>query len=563
MVRLISIIATLLTATVAQDEARARQAAEVTAASMKRLMAHHETPGMAVVVTDGEGTLYSAYRGFADLKAQRPVTADTLYQIGSISKSFTAIALLQQQERGRFQPARPVINYLPWFAVQSRHPPITSHHLLTHTAGIPANRDDMTHGPYQGWALREQQTAWAPGARFHYSNVGYQVLHLILEKVAEKPYAEVVRAGILRPCGMDATEPVIDAASRMRQAIGYQRLYDDRPSHRSHPLVESQFLEYGIGDGCVVATAEDLAAYARMILGRGEGARGRVLTEESFRTLTHGGKHGYGYGLGVKEVDGRTVISHSGGMVGITSQLVVDLEAGLAAVAFANGPGDPSALARFSLKAFSAARAERDLPRPLEPRRPVASKEPERFAGHYRPPGQGDAIGAEPDDGFTIVIEAGTPILVRGEERIPLEPTGGPTFQTPHPDFDRFLLRFAGRDDKGFTYITHGDRWFVNDRYKGRTKFAVPETWSPLLGRYRSYSPWASNFTVVARRGKLLLVTAEGGETSVGEQSLTPRPGGGFFVGDMPTPEVLRFDTVVSGQALRAHLSGHVFHRTP
>ena len=554
----------LLTSVAAQEEERLGKAYGAVDTIMKRLMRHHGTAGMAVVVTGSEGSLHAAYGGFADLKARRPVTPDTLYQIGSISKSFTAITLLQQQEHERFDPARPVSAWLPWFSVKTRFPPITCHHLLTHTAGIPANRDDMTHGSYQAWALRHQETAWTPGERFHYSNVGYQVLHLVLERVSGHSYAEAVRAGILQRCGMDATEPVIEASSRPRQAIGYRRLYDDRPAHRSHPLVESQFVEYGIGDGCIVATPEDLAAYARMLLGRGKGAKGRVLTEASFARFIQGGKHDYGYGMGVREVGDHTVLSHGGGMVGITSQLIVDLDAGLGVVAFANGPGDSSALARFALTAVSAARAGKEPPALPEPGKRRPPKNPERFAGKYRIPPQGDRVdGGDSLGAFVVVVEAGALVLVRGKDRISLEHVGGATFQTPHPDFDRFRLRFEGSGDKGFTYVTHGDKWYVNERYKGRSKFAVPAKWVPLLGHYRSYSPWTSNFQVIERRGKLIFVTAEGGETSVGEQFLTERKGGGFFLGKPPTPEVLRFDSIVDGRALRAFLSGHVFHRTP
>ena len=92
---------------------------------------------------------------------------------------------------------------------------------------------------------------------------------------------------------------------------------------------------------------------------------------------------------------------------------------------------------------------------------------------------------------------------------------------------------------------------------------SAPAEWKQFVGHYRSYCPWTSNFSVIVRRGELILVTAEGGETSVSEQVLIPREKGGFFVGKIPTPEVMRFDTVVDGRTLRAFLSGHVFHRTP
>lgn len=111
---------------------------------------------MAVAVTSRDALLHARYAGYADLKAKRAVTRSTLYQIGSITKWFTAIALLQQQEQGRFDPVKPVTTWLPWFSVKTAFAPLTCHDLLTHTAGIPANRDDMTHGPYQAWGRSER-----------------------------------------------------------------------------------------------------------------------------------------------------------------------------------------------------------------------------------------------------------------------------------------------------------------------------------------------------------------------------------------------------------------------
>ena len=524
---------------------------------MDRFMAWHGTAGMALAVTSRDALLHTRFAGYADIKTKRLVTRDTLHQIGSITKSFTAIALLQQQEQGRFDPMKSVTAWLPWFSVKTAFAPLTCHHLLTHTAGIPSDRDDMAHGPYQAWALREQETAWKPGERFHYSNVGYQVLHEVLLRVSGRSYAEVVREGILRPLGMKQTQPVITADSRPSQAIGYQHMYDDRPAHRCHPLVESQFVEYGTGDGCIVATAEDLAAYVRMLLARGEAPHGRILSKESFTRFidaqkVDGGEIAYGYGMGVDRVDGRTVLQHEGGMVGIRSSLVADLDAGIGVVAFANGPGKPCQLAHFALEVARSALAGVELPKIPDPSFKPPLEKPERFKGSY-----------EGDDGrFDIVVDSGSLVLVQGEEKIPLEHVSDAAFQTPHSAFDRFLLRFTGTGKSGFTYVTHGSSWYANEHYEGQRDFSLPAEWSRFAGHYRSYSPWTSNFSVIVRRGELLLVTAEGVETSVREQVLVPRPKGGFFVGKLPTPEVMRFDTIVDGRTLRVFLSGHVFYRT-
>lgn len=239
-----------------------QQAFEAIDQAVRRSTDEHRTPGLALAVTSREKVLFERTYGFADLKLRTPVAPDTLFQIGSISKSFTAIALLQLADAERLDLQRPVAAHLPWFGVRSDHQPITAHHLLSHTAGIPANRDDVTSSPYMAWALRDRSTAWPPGTRFHYSNVGYQVLHALLEEVSGRPYSELIRERILEPLGMLASKVEIRHASRSAQAVGYLHAYDDRPPHRSRLLVEATFIEYRIGDGCVLSTAADMRVTA-------------------------------------------------------------------------------------------------------------------------------------------------------------------------------------------------------------------------------------------------------------------------------------------------------------
>ena len=113
-----------------------------------------------------------------------------------------ALSLMRLADRGIFDPDRPVSEYLPWFSVRSAFGPITGHHLLTHSAGIPSNRDDITSSPYQAFALREQQTAREPGERFLYSNIGYPVLHVSAEELDGRPFERILTESILEPAGM-------------------------------------------------------------------------------------------------------------------------------------------------------------------------------------------------------------------------------------------------------------------------------------------------------------------------------------------------------------------------
>src|SRR5919197_5876831 len=161
--------------------------------------------GISIGLTTRDETLGVVTDGFADLDSREPVRPDHLFQLGSIGKSFTAIALLQLHEEGRLDLRAPVTEYLPWFEVK-RRPPITIHHLLTHTSGLFTGMEISTDGAFDVWWLREEELGFAPGTDYSYSNMGYRTLGLVLEAITGSPYAEEIGARILRPLGMRATE---------------------------------------------------------------------------------------------------------------------------------------------------------------------------------------------------------------------------------------------------------------------------------------------------------------------------------------------------------------------
>ena len=220
------------------------------------------TPGLALAITDRERTIHIAAYGQANLESQERVTAETRFEIGSIGKVFTAIALLQQHELGKLALHAPVTTYLPWFKAGSDEQPITIHHLLSHTSGLTAGSDQATDARYEVWDLRNVY-ALPPGGKFHYSNVGYKVLGLVLQAVTGLPYGAAIRQAILDPLGMTSTFPIITHEMRLQQATGYAPLYDDRPVGRHDPLVPAPWLETDTGDGSISSSAADMAAFTR------------------------------------------------------------------------------------------------------------------------------------------------------------------------------------------------------------------------------------------------------------------------------------------------------------
>ncbi len=306
---------------------------DVLLARMDRLaadeMAVRGVPGVAVALTDRDGDAVVRTYGLANVDGALPVAADTLFEIGSIGKVFTAIVVLQLAEEGRLDLHAPVAAALPWFAMPVVGRPVTLHDLLTHTAGITSGIDGTPEAAFQVHALRHRTPGSAPGERYRYSNVGFKILGLVIEAIEGLPYPDVVRRRVLEPLGMTQTEPAITNAIRPRLAVGYAYEADDRIGHLGHPLAPATWLETATADGSIASTASDMAILARMLLRRGEGPRGRLLSEASFARMA--GPHirpspdfGYGYGLMTRVLNGRTFIGHTGGMIGFVAGLQVE-----------------------------------------------------------------------------------------------------------------------------------------------------------------------------------------------------------------------------------------------
>jgi len=521
-------------------------------------------PGMAVAVTDREKLIRVSTYGFADVSAQIPVTPETLFEIGSISKSFTSVALLQLWEEGRVDLRDPVTHDLPWFEVQSEYEPITLHHLLSHTAGIIMGMEFTGEVRYEVWALRETEATAPPGTYYHYSNVGYKALGVVLEDLLSQHYGDIIQERILDGLGMTATEPIITNETRKRLAVGYEGFYGDRPLHPGCPLAPATWLEYTGGDGSVASTPADMAAYLRMFMNEGQGPHRRILSEDSFHLMTQqvieakeeGRDSFYGYGLEILESDGHTYVGHGGGMVGYYSYVLADMDDGLGAIVLMNGPGGrcDEEIAMFALKILRASLHDQELP-PTPMFDPSRIENAAEYAGTYE--ACAERSGRVGPRVLSLIAEGERLMLLLGGERFGLERRGPDRFYVDHPDFALFLLRF-GRENGEVVEAHHGPDWYTNERYSDQTTFDYPQEWEAYPGHYVSHNPWLSNFRVVLLKGALALVDPSGDE-----QALVPLGRGVFRVGeDDRSPERIRFDTILDGRALRASYSCGDYYRT-
>ena len=511
-------------------------------------------PGMTLAVADRAGAVRVSTYGFADAKAGARVRPETLFEIGSVSKSFAAVALLQMHDEGRVDLHRPVAEYLPWLRLEQNHGAVTAHHLLSHTSGLqgaPLLPESIAAG---------LKTFYRPGERFVYSNIGYLILGLLVEALDRRPFADALAARVLKPLGMASSAPLIDYSLRPRMAVGYAPEFEDRPFPARGRLAEAPWIEVDTAAGGVASNAPEMVAYMRMILNRGAGPPGarRVLSEASFELLTRpvvkapfrGEEASYTYGFWVsRDKAGSTHLRHTGGMVAFSSSFDADLTAGLAAFASVNasvGNYRPVAVTKYALELFNAERAGRELPA-----MPEAAPPPDEvgnaadYAGTYTAP-----------DGKQLVLVAdGRRLLLTNRGRaVALERSGGPdSFIVRHPEFELFRLVF-GREGGAVVEAGHGADWYAGSRYKGARAFEHPKEWDAYVGRYRHESAWHGSLRVVLRRGALWLD---------GQRQLRPLPDGSFSFGPPDeSPERVRFTDVMGGRAMKMNFSTVEYHRT-
>ena len=510
-------------------------------------------PGMSIALTDRNGLLHVATYGYADTKLKKPVTPETKFEIGSISKSFTVISLLQLQEQGKFDPQQPVTKYLPWFSIHSKYKAITGHDVMTHTAGLPRDRDDIPSSLYQAAAVRDRWTGYEPGKHFAYSNIGFQIMGYLLEEITGKPSYTNVSERILKPLGMNQSEPLFTHDTYARLATGYSPLYDDRPNLNGAPLIEATWLEYAAGDGAIVSTASDMATYLRMLLNRGTGPNGSLISDASFQLLTQkGGKESdegdawYGYGMSTRTADGHHFLGHNGGMVGYSSVLAGDIDTGVGVIALVNWPGGPGGVPGYALKLLRAVDEGKELPPIPDEDSPAHVKNASDYAGTYRT-----------SAGETITLNSqGELLLLNHNARdITLNQHGKDEFLAA--DLNLFPLKF-GRQNGKVVEAFYGNDWYIGDGYNGPREFKTPAEWASYPGHYRSNQAWTNNFRIVLRKGQLRLVLPDGDEWA-----MTPDREGGFWAGDEgdPPQEQVNCDTPVHGKTLRCMLSGQAYYR--
>lgn len=280
--------------------------------------------GSVLVARGGEVLLTRAY-GEASRDHAAPNRLDTKFNLGSMNKMFTAIAIAQLVEQGRLRWDSPLSDFLPDFPTAEAARRVRVDHLLTHTSGLGSyfNRT-FQESSRARWRTVDQMLelaggdslAFEPGTRWQYSNTGYLVLGKIIEVVTGQDYHEYVREHIAGPAGMVNTDAYELDRVNPNLAVGYQKLFTDNGVEFRNNLFEHVIRGGPAGGG--YSTVEDLFRFARAL------RSGRLVRPESFALMTSPkpelNSPNYGYGFGLNS-DGS--VGHTGGFPGISSALAL------------------------------------------------------------------------------------------------------------------------------------------------------------------------------------------------------------------------------------------------
>ncbi|HSS79044.1 MAG TPA: serine hydrolase [Thermoanaerobaculia bacterium] len=280
-------------------------------------------PGAAVLIAkDGQALLRKAY-GLANLELGVPMRPDMVFEIASVTKQFTAAAILLLQERGKLSVNDEVTKYLPEYPTHGQR--ITIDHLLSHTSGIPEvtampewwprHREDMKVQQIID-LFKDKPLDFNPGEKLAYSNSGYIVLGAILEKASGKSYEDFIEQDVFAPLGMNHSRYGHLNEVVPGRVTGYDREED------LYQVAEYLSLTQAYAAGALLSTVDDLALWSDTLSSE------KLLKKASLERMTataklpSGEETKAGYGLQISDEDGTRIVEHGGGLPGFKSYLL-------------------------------------------------------------------------------------------------------------------------------------------------------------------------------------------------------------------------------------------------
>lgn len=330
-------------------------------------------PAFSISLVDRDEVLWADGFGFQDAKQKSPATANTVYRVGSVSKLFTDIAVLQLMEEGKIDLDAPIQQYLPEF--QPKNPfdeSLTLRQMMSHRSGLVrespvGNYFDPDEPSLSETvaSLNETALVYQPETKTKYSNAAIAVVGAVLEQQLSESHPERVRQGILAPLQMSESSFIVTPEIEPQLATGWMHTYDGR-------RFEAPDFLLGTGPaGNLYSSVQDLAKFLSCLFRDGRTTNGRILQSDSLREMTtpikdqSGKSQGFGLGFHVQSLDGYTKIGHGGAVYGFSTQLeaLPERKLGVAAAASLDGSnGVVRRLADYALRLMIATQDDKTLP---------------------------------------------------------------------------------------------------------------------------------------------------------------------------------------------------------
>ena len=368
---------------------------------IERELAAKGIPAFSIALVDDQEIVWAEGFGDADPDAGIPATAETVYRVGSVSKLFTDIAIMQLVERGKLDLDVDVRDYLPELELDNPfRGTVTLRQLMSHRSGLIrepplGNYFDPSEPTLAATidSLNEARLVYEPGARFKYSNAGIAIVGYVLERMEKTPFADYVRAHVIDPLGMEHSDFGVSARVRYDVAKGLMWTYDGR-------TFEAPTFQLGIAPaGSLYSSVNDLARFTSALFRGGGGVvRGETLDSMYAPQFTeHDPNATYGLGFSTSELDGHRLVGHGGAIYGFSTDLIFlpELKLGVVAVAskdFTNAV--VGRMTRHALRSMLAARDGTPLPE-LETTAPLPPGKARVLAADYRTVARGDRLFVE------------------------------------------------------------------------------------------------------------------------------------------------------------------------
>ncbi len=513
-------------------------------------MQDKKLPAFSIALVDNQQVVWAQGFGYADPDNKIPATANTVYRIGSVSKLFTDIGVMQLVERGQLNLDAPIQTYLPDFHPRnSFHTPITLRQLMSHRAGLlreppvgnyfdPSN---LSLAAMVG-SLNETTLVYPPETHTKYSNAGVAVVGYVLEKQSGQPFAEYLKQAVLQPMGLQdsAFEPEPKLVAHLAKA--YMWSYDGK-------LFPAPTFQLGMAPaGCMYSTVVDLGKFLSVLFNGGRGTNGQIVKSETLEEMwtpqfaKPGQSSPYGLGFRLDTLDGHREVEHAGAIYGFATQLsaLPDDKLGVVTVTTIDGANAvTNHVADVALRLMLAAKEGEPLPK-IEETSPIPLERIRQLEGRY---GRGDSA-----------LD-----LVAQEDQLYLRPVG-----------DGFQLRLRQAGDSliadgrlGYglriTPVEGGIR--IGDKVLPRVKqdvpAPIPQRWEGLIGEYG----WDyDTLYIFERDGKLtaLIEWFEHAPLHESSPNVFDFPRSGLYDGEHAI-----FTRDANGNATQVQVSGVIFKRRP